>query len=95
MLEKKKIFIFSTPFDFESADFLEKLGVGAYKIASADLVNLPLIEHVAKKNKPMILSTGMADMKMVQAAYYKDPLITLNYLKKPFLDICLSKVALF
>ena len=41
--------IFSTPFDFESADFLEKIGVSAFKIASADLVNIPLIKHVAKK----------------------------------------------
>ena len=68
---KKKIFIFSTPFDFESADFLEKLGVGAYKIASADLVNLPLIEHVAKKNKPMIISTGMSKISEIDDAIEK------------------------
>lgn len=66
--KKKKIFIFSTPFDFKSADFLEKLGVGAYKIASADLVNLPLIEHVAKKNKPMIISTGMSTVSEIDDA---------------------------
>ena len=65
---KKKIFIFSTPFDFESADFLEKLGVEAYKIASADLVNLPLIEHVAKKNKPIIISTGMSTVSEIDDA---------------------------
>ena len=65
---KKGIFIFSTPFDFESADFLEKLGVGAYKIASADLVNLPLIEHVAKKNKPIIISTGMSKISEIDEA---------------------------
>jgi N,N'-diacetyllegionaminate synthase len=41
--KKKKIMIFSTPFDFESADFLDKIGVSAFKIASADLVNIPLI----------------------------------------------------
>lgn len=50
---KKKIFIFSTPFDFKSADFLDKMGVGAYKIASADLVNLPLIEHVSRKRNQL------------------------------------------
>lgn len=65
---KKNIFIFSTPFDFESADFLEKLGVHAYKIASADLVNLPLIEHVAKKNKPMLISTGMSKISEIDEA---------------------------
>ena len=48
---KKNIPIFSTPFDFESVDFLEDLGVFAYKIASMDLVNLPLIEYIAKKNE--------------------------------------------
>ena len=57
---KKKILIFSTPFDFQSADFLEKMGVSAFKIASADLVNIPLIKHVSKKLKPMIISTGMS-----------------------------------
>lgn len=66
--KKKKILIFSTPFDFESADFLEKLNVCAYKIASADLVNLPLIEHVAKKNKPIIISTGMSKISEIDEA---------------------------
>ena len=66
--KKKKILIFSTPFDFESADFLEKMNVCAFKIASADLVNLPLIEHVAKKNKPLILSTGMSKISEIDEA---------------------------
>ena len=66
--KKKKIFIFSTPFDFKSADFLDKIGVGAFKIASADLVNLPLIEHVAKKNKPIIISTGMSTISEINDA---------------------------
>tara|TARA_A100001015_G_scaffold250218_1_gene288534 strand:+ start:104 stop:2545 length:2442 start_codon:yes stop_codon:yes gene_type:complete len=65
---KKKIFIFSTPFDIESANFLDKLGVGAFKIASADLVNLPLIKHVAKKNKPIIISTGMSKISEIDDA---------------------------
>jgi N,N'-diacetyllegionaminate synthase len=65
---KKKIIIFSTPFDFKSANFLEKLGVGAFKIASADLVNLPLIEHVAKKKKPIIISTGMSTISEINDA---------------------------
>ena len=66
--KKKGIFIFSTPFDIKSADFLEKLGVNAYKIASADLVNLPLIRHVAKKNKPIIISTGMSKISEIDDA---------------------------
>ena len=66
--KKKKIFIFSTPFDFKSADFLDKLGVGAFKIASADLVNLPLIEYVSKKNKPIIISTGMSTISEINDA---------------------------
>jgi N-acetylneuraminate synthase len=49
-----------TPFDVESADFLEKIGVKAFKISSADLNNLFLIEHIAGFGKPMIVSTGMS-----------------------------------
>ena len=45
------------------------MGIPFFKMASAYLTNFPLLVHTAKKNKPMILSTGMADMKMVQAAY--------------------------
>lgn len=56
----KQIEFLCTPFDPPSADFLEVLGVRAYKIASADLTNLELLEHVAAKGKPMILSTGMS-----------------------------------
>lgn len=58
----------STPFDEESADLLDSLGVHAFKIASGDLTNLPLLQHVARKNKPMILSTGMASLGDVEAA---------------------------
>lgn len=54
--------------DEESIDFLDKLGVSFFKMASADLTNFPLLEHAAKKGKPMILSTGMADMKIVKSA---------------------------
>lgn len=55
--------------DVESVDFLDELGVPFFKMASADLTNFPLIIHTAKKNKPMILSTGMADMDIVKKAY--------------------------
>ena len=65
---KKKILIFSTPFDFKNVDYLEELNVQAYKIASSDLVNLPLIEYVAKKNKPLIISTGMSKISEIDEA---------------------------
>ena len=55
----------STPFDFDSADFLEKIGVSAFKIASSDLTNMPLIEHIAKMNLPMIISTGLGTMEEI------------------------------
>ncbi len=55
--------------DEESVDFLDDLGVPFFKMASADLTNFPLLEHTAKKGKPMIISTGMSNMKMVTNAY--------------------------
>src|SRR5213595_949842 len=57
------ITLFATPFDFESADFLAELDVPAFKFASADLANTPLLRHVAAFGKPMFLSTGGGTMK--------------------------------
>ncbi len=54
--------------DEESIDFLDSLDIPFFKMASADLTNFPLLEHTARKNKPMILSTGMADMETVMNA---------------------------
>ncbi|HEX9062901.1 MAG TPA: N-acetylneuraminate synthase [Clostridia bacterium] len=65
---QKRIMFLSTPFDFESVDLLEKLGVKAYKLSSGDLNNKPFIDYVASKNKPMILSTGMAEMDEIGEA---------------------------
>lgn len=65
---KKGIEVFSTPFDVESLNFLEKMNVNFYKIASVDLVNLPLIKKVAETNKPVILSCGMSNIGQVEEA---------------------------
>src|SRR3989338_2818507 len=59
--KKKGIIALSTPFDLESVDLLERLNVPAYKIASGEITNTPLIEKIAKTNKPIILSTGAAN----------------------------------
>jgi N-acetylneuraminate synthase/sialic acid synthase len=63
------ITMFSTPFDIRSADFLEGFDMPAYKIASGDLTNTPLLWHVASFGKPVLLSTGGADMADVRRAY--------------------------
>lgn len=62
------IMFLSSPFDEDSADLLEELGVQAYKIPSGEITNLPFLEHVAVKNKPMLVSTGMADISEVSQA---------------------------
>jgi N,N'-diacetyllegionaminate synthase len=64
----KEIMFLSTPFDFESADFLESIGMKAFKISSADLTNIPLLKHIAKFNKPIILSSGMATLSEIEEA---------------------------
>jgi sialic acid synthase SpsE len=66
--KKKKIICFSTPFDEESANLLHSLGAPAFKIASADITHIPLIEHVAKKKLPIFISTGMASLNEIKEA---------------------------
>ena len=66
--EKIGLDFFSTPFDKTAVDFLEEIGIEFYKIASFELVDLPLIKYVASKRKPMIISTGMATLGEIEDA---------------------------
>lgn len=66
--EKCGIDFLSTPFDNDGVDFLESLGTEAYKIASFELVDIPLIRYTASKGKPMIISTGMGSLEDIQDA---------------------------
>jgi pseudaminic acid synthase len=66
--EKIGLDFFSTPFDKTSVDFLESIEVEFYKIASFELIDIPLIEYVASKGKPMIMSTGMGAISEIEEA---------------------------
>lgn len=66
--EERGLIFLSTPFDRESADFLDELGMTCFKIPSGELVNLPYLAHIGSKKKPAILSTGMGSLDEVKAA---------------------------
>ena len=66
--EKVGIDFLSTPFDRTSVDFLEELGLQFYKIASFEMIDLPLVEYVASKGKPVIMSTGMGTLEEIREA---------------------------
>ena len=67
--EENNVEFMSTSFDFNSVDLLAKLGVTSYKIASGDITNTPLLEYIAKLDKPMFISTGAATLEEVRIAY--------------------------
>jgi len=62
------ITLFSSPFDFSSVDFLEKLDMPAYKIASPEIIDLPLVRRIAQTKKPIIISTGNATISQINEA---------------------------
>lgn len=66
--KQKEIMFLSTPFDFESADFLNSINMEAFKISSGDLTNIPLLQYIARFNKPIILSSGMATLADIEEA---------------------------
>lgn len=66
--EKKGLICFSTPFDEEAVDYLEKLDVQAYKIASKTITHIPLLKYIASKGKPVIISTGIASLSDIKQA---------------------------
>lgn len=68
LCDKYKIHFMSTPFDFEAADYLDKLNPLGFKIASCDLTNLPFLEYISKKNKIMMISTGAASISEINEA---------------------------
>lgn len=66
--KEKGILFLSTPDDRESADLLDELSVPAFKVGSGEITNFPLLKHIARKGKPIILSTGMATLEEVENA---------------------------
>ncbi len=66
--ERQGIDFLSTPFSERAADLLERIGVFAYKVSSGDLTHLPLLRHIARKGRPMILSSGMATLAEIEEA---------------------------
>ncbi len=66
--KEKKVKFLSTGFDEESIDFLDEIGCDFYKIPSGEITNKPYLEHIAFKRKPVIISTGMCDLKDIQNA---------------------------
>ncbi len=83
--ESKGIIFLSSPFDTESVDLLDEMNIPAFKIASGEITNFPLLKHIAKKHRPVILSTGMSTIGEVEEALnliekYNDDIILMHCL---------------
>ena len=78
---EKNITFLCTAWDVKSVDFLESINLTAYKIASADLTNFPLIEYISRTKKPIMISTGMSTMEEIEK--------TVNFLKEKNIDFLL------
>ena len=78
---EKNITFLCTAWDTKSVDFLESINVPAYKIASADLINFPLIDYIARTKKPILISTGMSTMEEIEK--------TVNFLKEKNIEFLL------
>ena len=83
LADKIGIDMFSTPFDKTAVDFLEEIGMEFYKIASHELIDIPLLEYVASKKKPIIMSTGMGTLDEIEEA--------LNTIRRYHNDVALLK----
>lgn len=79
--EERDVTFLCSVFDRESADFIDQLGVPAFKVASADMINLPLLDHLIEKGKPLIVSTGMSRMEEVET--------TVDFLKSKEVEFAL------
>ncbi|AZR73886.1 N-acetylneuraminate synthase [Anoxybacter fermentans] len=66
--KEKKIMFLSSPFDFESCDLLDELDIPFFKVPSGEITNLPFLKYIAEKQKPIILSTGMANIAEIYEA---------------------------
>jgi hypothetical protein len=83
--ESLDLVFFATAFDFPSVEFLERIDVPCYKVASGDLTHIPLIKAIAQTGKPMILSTGAGTLDDVKRAY--DAIMPLNFLWLAFAGV--------
>lgn len=86
--KKNKIKLFSTPFDEAAVDFLEKLNCPMYKIASFEMTDLPLVKKISETKKPIIISTGMANLEEIEETF--DIAIKYNSKKNITLLYCVS-----
>lgn len=86
--KKLKIKIFSSPFSEESVNFLEKFNCPAYKIASFEMCDVSLIKHIAKKKKPLIISTGTHSLKNIEIVH---KFVKKNKIKNYSFLYCVSK----